>query len=163
MASLGLWEGLAQARPQPGAASPAEGTEEVETPICRLRLDRGNGNLVGLSWKEPALELIQEARLGENFRLLLPRPGYEANYFVSSEQKVSRIEKSGEGVTCVYEGLRNARETVPVKVRYQMRAVGKQLEFGIEVENPTELPLAEVFFGIVGGQQGLGNRQDTES
>jgi len=118
---------------------------------------------VGLSWKEPGLEVIQEARLGENFRLLLPRPGYEANYFVSSEQRVSRIEKTAQGVTCVYEGLRNARETVPVKVRYQIRAVEKRLEFTIAVENPTELPLAEVFFGIVGGQQGLGNRQDTES
>jgi hypothetical protein len=33
----------------------------------------------------------------------------------------------------------------------------------IEVDNPTDLPLAEVFFAVIGGQQGLINRQDTES
>jgi len=128
-----------------------------------LRLDRRNGNLVGLTWKSPTLEVISEPRLGENFRVLLPRPGYGANYFTSSEQQVTRIEKTGEGVTCLYEKLRNGREALDVKVRYHMRAVGRNLEFAIEVENPTDLPLAEVFFGIVGGHQGISKRQDTES
>src|SRR5208282_1183973 len=68
-----------------------------------------------------------------------------------------------QGVTCVYEALRNARETLDVKVHYHIRAVDKNLEFAIEVENRTDLPLAEVFFGVVGGQQGLGNCQDTDS
>ncbi|MCX6642277.1 MAG: DUF6259 domain-containing protein [Candidatus Bathyarchaeota archaeon] len=140
-----------------------EAMEIVETPICQLRLDHQNGNLVGLTWKNPTLEVIQEPRLGENFRLLLPLPDYEANYFVSSEQNVSRIEKTTEGATCVYETLRNVRETLNVNVQYHIRAVGEKLEFTIEVDNPTEHPLAEVFFGIVGGQQGLGKRQDTES
>ena len=117
----------------------------METPLCRLRLDRQNGNLVGLAWKDPAREVIQEPRLGENFRILLPRPGYEANYFVSSEQQVSRIEKTDQGVTCVYEALRNARETLNVRVRYHIRAVDKNLEFAIEVDNPTDLPLAGGF------------------
>lgn len=162
LASFGAWDQLAKARPQAPDLAPQD-LEEVETPICRLRLDRRNGNLVGLGWKDPSLEVIQEPRLGENFRLLLPRPGYEANYFVSSEQRVSRIEKTREGVTCIYETLRNARETLNIKVRYHIRAVGKNLEFALEVDNPTDLPLAEVFFGIVGGQQGLGSRRDTES
>ncbi len=163
LASLGGWDRIAKARPQPGQDSFPDGTEEVETPICRLRLDRRNGNLVGIAWKNPSLEVIAEPRLGENFRLLLPRPEYEANYFTSSEQRVSRIEKTATGVTCVYEKLRNARETMDVKVRYQISAVGENLEFTIEVDNPTDLPLAEVFFAIIGGQRGLGNRQDTES
>jgi hypothetical protein len=38
-----------------------------------------------------------------------------------------------------------------------------RLELSLEVENLTELPLAEVFYGIIGGQNGLVNRQDTES
>jgi hypothetical protein len=163
LASLGAWDRIATARPRAGEDLSPEGIEVVETPICGLRVDRRNGNLVGLTWKNPTLDLIAEPRLGENFRLLLPRPGYEANYFTSSEQRVSRIEKTADAVTCVYESLRNARETVGVKVRYQIRAVGESLEFVIEVDNLTDLPLAEVFFAIIGGQQGLGNRQDTES
>lgn len=106
LASLSVWDQIAQAQPQPAEDPSPQGTEVVETPICRLRLDRRNGSLIGLTWKNPSLEVIAEPRLGENFRLLLPRPGYEANYFVSSEQQVSRIEKTSEGVTCVYESLR---------------------------------------------------------
>ena len=163
LTSLGVWDRLAEARPRPSEGTSQEGVEVVETPLCRLHLDRQSGNLVGLTWKDPDLELIQEPRLGENFRLLLPRPGYEANYFVSSEQQVSRIEKTAQGITCVHEALRNARETLNIRVRYHIQAVDKNLEFAIEVDNPTDLPLAEVFFGIVGGNQGLGKRQDTES
>jgi hypothetical protein len=135
----------------------------IETSLCTLRLDARTGDLVGLAWKEPQVELIQEAKLGENFRILLPQPGYEANYFTSHDQNVARIQESAGGVTCFYDTLRNKRGTVDVKVRYHIRPVEGRLEFSVEVDNPTELPLAEVYFGIVGGQQGLINRLDTES
>jgi hypothetical protein len=135
----------------------------VETPIATLRLNSRNGNLEGVRWKAPQVELIGEPRLGENFRLLLPQPGYEANYFNSSNQDVSRFEVRPDGVTLVYDSLRNAREKLDVTVRYHIRAVAGRLEFAIEVENRTELPLAEVYYGILGGQQGIGNRLETES
>lgn len=136
---------------------------EIETRLCTLRLATGSGDLVGLTWKDPKVEVIQEPRLGENFRILLPRDGYEANYFNSSEQTGARIEPRADGVTVVYDGLRNAREQVPVNVRYHIRAVDAHVEFSIEVDNHTGTPLAEVFFGVLGGQQGLINRADTES
>ena len=135
----------------------------IETSLCTLRLDARTGDLVGLAWKEPRVEVIQEAKLGENFRILLPQPGYEANYFTSHDQNVARIQESAGGVTCFYDTLRNKRGTVDVKVRYHIRPVEGRLEFSIEIDNPTDLPLAEVYFGIVGGQQGLVNRLDTES
>jgi len=163
IASIGSWGHIALAQPKPPSSVSAEAIEEVDTPICRLRLDRRNGNLIGVAWKDPSLEVIAEPRLGENFRILLPRSDYEANYFASTEQKVSRIEKTGNGVVCVYENLRNARETSDLNVRYAVSAVGGGLEFAIEVDNPTGLPLAEVFFGIIGGNHGVGRRVDTES
>jgi hypothetical protein len=148
----------------PAAGRPAGADlRVVETAICTLRLDARTGDLVGLAWKEPRVDVIREPKLGENFRILLPQPGYEANYFSSRDQKVSRIEETGGGVTCFYESLRNERGTAGVKVRYHIRPVEARLEFSIEVDNPTDLPLAEVYFGIVGGQQGLVDRLDTES
>jgi len=144
-------------------AVPDAKVKEIETPFCTLRLDSLTGNLCGITWKDPKLELIQEPRLGENFRLRFPRPGYEPNYFISSQQKVSRIEERPDGVTCHYDSLRNAREEINVKAAYHLRAVDGRLEFSLEIENSTELPLAEVFYGIIGGQNGLVNRQDTES
>ena len=134
----------------------------VNTNSYTLRLDARSGDLVGLASKSPAVEVIAEPRLGENFRILLPRPGYEANYFLSREQ-TARLEPRADGVDIVYDRLRNSREEVAVRVRYRIREVAGRLEFSIEVENPTELPLAEVYFGVLGGQQGLGNRHDTDA
>jgi hypothetical protein len=149
--------------PQDGCPAIAGHVLVIETSLCTIRLDEETGDLTGLAWKNPPMEIIQEARLGENFRLLLPRPGAEANYFCSRDQKVARIRKTADGVTCFYDSLRNTRETLNVSVRYHIRVVEGRVEFSVDVDNPTDLPLAEVFFGIVGGQQGLINRLDTES
>src|ERR1700723_3851992 len=78
----------------------------VETPTATLHISERTGDLVGLHWKDPGLDLIQEPRLGENFRLLLPKPGYEAAYFNSREQTASHIEETSDGVLCTYESLR---------------------------------------------------------
>src|ERR1043166_2490695 len=97
--------------------------ELIQTKSCTLRLDSRSGDLVGVAWKRPRVEIIREARLGENFRILLPRPNYEANYFLSREQRASRIEQTSDGVICHYDSLRNERETVNVQVRYVIRVV----------------------------------------
>jgi hypothetical protein len=142
-------------------ASPAVRT--IETPIATLRLNAESCDLVGLDWKTPALQIIAEPRLGENFRLLLPKPGYEAAYFNSREQKVSRMDATADGVVCSYDSLRREGEQLPVKVQYEIRAAGAQIQFYINVDNPTDRPLAEVYYGILGGLKGIGDRLDTQS
>ena len=77
--------------------TPAQKVIEVTTDICVFQLDKTNGNLVGLHWKNPDEEIIKESRLGENFRILLPLPAYEANYFISTNQK-ARFEKLKNGI-----------------------------------------------------------------
>ena len=136
---------------------------EINTTNATLRVDETTGDLVGVAWKQPALNIIAEGRLGENFRLLLPKPGYQAAYFYSRDQKVSRIEVRGDEITCIYTSLHNSQEDLPVQVRYHIQSIGAQLQFSIEVNNPTDRKLAEVLYGIIGGQQGIGNRVDTES
>lgn len=135
----------------------------IETPSVTLQLSEGTGDLVGLHWKDPNLEVIGDSRLGENFRLLVPRVGYEAAYFNSRDQHVSLIQATPDGVVCTYDSLRNEQERIPVKVRYHIRALKQQILFSIEVDNPTDRKLAEVMYGIVGGQQGIDSRFDTES
>ena len=76
---------------------------------------------------------------------------------------MTRFETVPDGVTCVYDSLQNDRESIPIKVRYQIRALNQQILFSIEVENPTGRKLTEVMYGIIGGQQGIDNRLDTES
>jgi hypothetical protein len=138
-------------------------TRSIETPDVTLRLSEATGDLVGLHWKDPNLEVIGDPRLGENFRLLVPRVGYEAAYFNSRDQQVSRIQATPDGVVCTYDSLHNDQETIPVQVRYRIRVASKQVLFSVEVDNPTGRKLAEVMYGIVGGQQGIDSRFDTES
>jgi Domain of unknown function (DUF6259) len=149
------------------ALSAAAQVRTVETSVATLRLSEKTGDLVGLDWKTPHLEVISEPRLGENFRILIPQKDYEANYFNSRDQRVSNIETIPGGVLCTYDVLKNNRETMPVKVRYRIEAVdnqfGGQVHFSIEVDNPTDRKLAEVMYGIIGGQNGIGDRLDTES
>ena len=135
----------------------------VETTNATLSLDAKSGDLVGLHWKHPAVDIIREPKLGENFRILLPQPGYEASYFDSRDQVLSRIEQSHDRVVLHYDSLRNAREQVPVEVTYEIVDTGAQLQFSIQVDNRTDRRLAEVLYGIIGGQQGIQKRSDTES
>src|SRR5215470_13727059 len=92
----------------------------IETTAATLHLSEATGDLVGLRWKDPNLEVIGEPRLGENFRLLVPKVGDEADYFNSRDQHVSRFEIIPDGVICVYDSLRNDGESIAVKVRYQI-------------------------------------------
>ncbi|MGA8153591.1 MAG: DUF6259 domain-containing protein [Terriglobales bacterium] len=76
---------------------------------------------------------------------------------------MSRLEVHGDEITCVYTSLHNSQEELPVQVRYHIRSAGAQIQFSIEVDNPTDRKLAEVLYGLIGGQQGIANRTDTES
>lgn len=135
----------------------------MHLPLCSLRLDPVSGDLRGLRWRSRALELLRDPRLGENFRLLLPRDGQQAAYFNSRDQVVSRIETDDLGVTCVYDSLRNDHETVDVSVAYRMECRGEGLELSISIDNRTDRALAEVLFGVLGGVRGVGRREQTES
>src|SRR5436853_5315594 len=104
----------------------AQQTTEVTTDVCVLHLDKTNGNLIGLHWKNPDEEIIKESRLGENFRILLPLPDYEANYFLSTNQKV-RFEKIENGIICHYNKLINERQSLNVKVDYTIESKNGQL------------------------------------
>ena len=144
------------------AVAYSQETVEVTTDVCTVRLDKSNGNVVGLHWKNPDEEIIKEGRLGENFRILLPLPGYEANYFVSSDQKV-RFDKIENGIVCHYSQLVNGRQSLNVKVDYKIESKKGQLLFSITINNNTDQPLAEVYYGIIGGQRGLRNRADNRT
>jgi hypothetical protein len=67
------------------------------------------------------------------------------------------------GVTCYYNSLKNAREAVPLQVVYKIGAKEGQLQFSINVQNPTSRKVAEVYYGILGGLQGVRTRTETET
>ena len=139
--TTGMFAAYSAAAARRGGRRKADGTiaaslKAIETPLCTLRLDPANGNLCGVTWKNPQLEIIQEPRLGENFRLRFPRPGREANYFLSSQQKVSRIEERPDGVTCHYDSLRNAREEIAVSAPIKFAPWKAGWSFPLKLRTP---------------------------
>src|SRR5688572_15231886 len=98
----------------------ATAAEKVETSHAILSLKAGSGDLIGLQWKRPRLQIIAEGKLGENFRILLPWPDYEANYFHSREQVLRKLERLPDGVKLHYGPLKNAREEIDVHVTYEI-------------------------------------------
>jgi hypothetical protein len=115
-----------------GVRCSASELQTFETDHYKLTLDRAC-NVVGLDWKTPALQVIQEPRLGESFRIVLPEPGYESNIFKGSEQRAVRIERDPNGVTCYFDQLTNERQTVPVAVQYPLIVVPDWKDIGDSV------------------------------
>src|SRR5690349_2281220 len=92
LAMVALQKEGARAQSSPVLAKQIEMTDVI------VSLKADSGDLIGVEWKRPHLQIIGESRLGENFRLLLPKPDYEANYFNSRDQVLKRIEKSADCV-----------------------------------------------------------------
>src|SRR5208337_2243289 len=61
----------------------------IENGLYRLEVDAERGLIQRIFDKAGKVELIAEPRLADNFRLLLPLPGLEANYIFGPEQQAS--------------------------------------------------------------------------
>src|SRR5689334_1528980 len=83
---------------------PAVSNMRIENDLYLLEVEPDHGALVRLRDKVGKLELITEARLAENFRLLLPLPGMRANYILGTEQKLATSEVNAQSVKLVWNG-----------------------------------------------------------
>src|SRR5207247_392238 len=102
-------------------------------------------------------ELINEPRLGENFRILLPLPDYRCNYILGTQQKLASHEKTANGVKLSWKGpLKNEKGEFDLDVALWVELVDEAVTFYCEVRNGTEHQLAEVWYAFVGGMRGLG-------
>ncbi len=70
----------------------------------------------------------------------------------------------GAGLEVHWPGpLRNSQGSWPVAVTATVRLVGSEVQMQVRVDNRSELVLAEVWFGGLGGLMGLGKRTETET
>lgn len=75
----------------------ASDLQTFETDHYKLTLDHAC-NVVGLDWKTPELRVIQEPRLGESFRIVLPEPGYEGNILKGRTKRQSGSKRIQVGL-----------------------------------------------------------------
>lgn len=131
---------------------------QLENELYLLEIEPEHGALVRLRDKMGNLELITEPRLAENFRLLLPVPGMHANYILGTEQELTSAEKTAQGIRLSWAGpLRNERGAFDLDVTIWIELIDQEVRVRCEVQNHTKHPIAEVWYGLVGGMTGLGS------
>ena len=135
----------------------------LENDHYRIEFDRNNGAISGLLDRKSGIELISDPRIGNNFTLVVPVSGLEANYIFGAEQELSSFEKTPEGATLRWNGpLSNPQGKWAIDVAMHVTLADGQATFCLEVENGTEYELAEVWTPMLGGLQGIGERADTK-
>jgi len=136
----------------------------LENAYYAVGIDPRCGTIVSLVDKAGGYDLIAEPRLAGNFRLLLPLPGVECNYLDGREQPLSACEQRLDGVTLVWNGpLNNERGSFDLGVTLRIELTSEAVEFHCEVRNGTEHKLAEVWYPVLGGLQGVGRAEDRRS
>ena len=139
-----------------------DGRIEIENPYYLVAVDTENGTILGLRDKRGRIDLITEPRLADNFRLLIPLPDLEANYILGREQQLTSHEKGPDSLDLTWQGpLKNLQGNFDVSVSMKIRLTGLSIEFSISVTNRTHHQIAEVWYPILGGFTGIGDRQDS--
>jgi len=129
----------------------------LENHAYRVEIAPQSGAIRRILDKQGALELIGEPRLAENFRLLLPLPGMEANYIIGTQQGPPEIAESGSALALRWPGpLRSACGSFDLSTTLHVELAGAAVQFRITVVNRTPHTLAEVWYPVLGGLQGLG-------
>ena len=116
--------------------------------------------------KTANLELIREPRLADNFKFTLPIPGKEpwetreANYILGRNQALSSHDSRKQTLILRWAGPLKSREGEKYNVAVTMgiELVGQSIQFTLQIENRTPYRIGEVFFPILGGLTGIGNR-----
>src|SRR6185437_11808910 len=109
------------------------------------------------------IDLISEPRLSDNFRLLIPLPGLEGNYINGNEQKLESVIEEPENILLRWKSpLENARGKFDVRVSMTISLRNERVEFRLALENHTRYPVGEVWYPILGGITGVGDRADTQ-
>jgi hypothetical protein len=139
---------------------------KLENERYRVEVSRRNGALVRILDKTGKLDLIREPRLTDNFRFTLPLPGkepwqtIEANYILGKEQPLASFELTGDKLTLHWGSPMQSRtgEKYDAAATMTIAFEGDAVRFTLSIDNKTPYQVGEVFFPIIGGMAGLGNK-----
>jgi len=138
---------------------------KLENALYRLDLDPKRGTIRQIRDKRADLDLIADPRIAEPFRLLLPLPEQEANYIYGRDQAAPAAEKTRTAAHFRWEGPLTSElgrvYSMGVSVHYEL--IEEAIHCRIDVENRSDLTLAEVWYPMVGGLTGYGERRETRS
>ena len=139
---------------------------KLENELYLVEVSRDHGVISRILDKTANLELIREPHLADNFKFTLPIPGKEpwetreANYILGRNQALSSHDSRKQTLILRWAGPLKSREGEKYNVAVTMgiELVGQSIQFTLQIENRTPYRIGEVFFPILGGLTGIGNR-----
>ncbi|HNR32370.1 MAG TPA: hypothetical protein PKI11_15875, partial [Candidatus Hydrogenedentes bacterium] len=149
--------------PSPGEFDPADHIP-LENDHYRIEARRDNGVIARIYDKTGELDLILEPRLADNFVFTLPIVGEEAwtnteaNRILGAAQRLTGHTLENDRLTLRWGGPLASVFGVfyDVAVEMTVALAGDQVNFGLTIDNRTDLKIGEVFYPIIGGTLGLG-------
>ncbi|MHB0999991.1 MAG: hypothetical protein ACYC27_12165 [Armatimonadota bacterium] len=137
---------------------------KMENNLYILEIDRDNGAINRIYDKVGKVEIISEPRLADSFRLLLPLgQRQQANYILGRDQRLTTIEERSTGLTLGWAGPLKNQSGDPFDLTVVMRIEfeGDAVKIDMNVRNRTGYKLMEVWYPILGGLTGFGERKQT--
>ena len=147
---------------QPRAATQEASTLRLENEFYIVEVTSSHGLVSRIFDKVGQIELITEPRLADNFRLLVPLPDLEGNYVLGKEQKLTSFEQKPHRLTLSWKGpLTNPQGQYDLDIVMHLTFAQEALQIDLSIENRTRHEIAEVWYPILGGITGLGEREHT--
>jgi hypothetical protein len=139
----------------------------LEDDLYLVEVRKMNGAIARILDKKSGLDLILEPRLADNFAFALPIvakeawTNTEANRILGVSQRLTSHTLENGVLTLHWDGplasiygvFYDAAVTMTIALR------GGQVEFGMTIDNRTSLEIGEVYYPIIGGTQGLGDKE----
>jgi hypothetical protein len=139
----------------------------IENDLYLVEVKRFNGAISRIHDKKSGLDVVLEPRLADNFAFALPVVGREAwtnteaNRILGVSQRLTGHTLENDVLTLRWGGPLTSVFGVFYDVSAEMTIAlrGEQIEFGLSIDNRTNLEIGEVYYPIIGGTMGLGNTE----
>lgn len=121
-----------------------------------LKFDEKNGSIISFYDKQSGSDMINEKRLADNFRLLVPVPDYQCNYIDGMKQKNIKVKSLDNNAVIVsIDGMEAEKGRLDIKLEYTVKLEDSQVIFKSKLENNTPFEISEFWFPRLGGWNSL--------
>jgi hypothetical protein len=126
----------------------------------RIEIEREHGAIIRFVHKPLAIDLVQEPRLAENFRLLVPLEQWRGHYILGKEQTLHDAQVNDNQCVLTWRGLQSSQGHFDIEVVQTIRLEDNDAIFSLQVSNHSSHQVEEVFNVAVGGMANFAERQD---
>ncbi len=125
-----------------------------------IAFEEEHGAITRFSHERLRIDLVQETRLAENFRLLLPLPTWRGHYIWGKDQTLAACDIAGTRAVLTWDGLRSTAGSFDIAVRLIVELDGDDATFRLEVDNHSGYVVEEAWTPALGGMYNPTERDD---